>query len=127
MEIEINSEEIGTTPQLRDELGRLLPGQPPLNPEGRPKDTEEKKLLRKAAKDIIADYKQALAEALPMIQPVLIAKAIEGDIQAIKEIHDRSMDKAKQATDITSGGEKILIMPAELINKNDNSQITPDA
>jgi hypothetical protein len=102
----------------RDELGRILPGQPPLNPEGRPKDTLETKLLRKTAKVIIEEYKQALAEALPMIQPVLIAKAIDGDIQAIKEIHDRSMDKAKQATDITSGGEKILILPAELINKN---------
>jgi len=89
------------------------------NPNGRPKESTETKLIRKAAKQIIEEYKQALAEALPLIQPVLIAKAIEGDIQAIKEIHDRSMDKAKQATDITSGGEKILIMPAELINKNE--------
>ena len=78
------------------------------NPAGRPKDTPEQKLIRKAAKDIIADYKQALAEALPLIQPVLIAKAIDGDIQAIKELHDRSMDKAKQNTDITSKGEQIV-------------------
>ena len=125
--MEINSEEIVKTPPLRDELGRLLPGQPPLNPERRPKDTAETKLLRKTAKQIIAEYKEALAEALPMIQPVLIAKALEGDMTAIKELHDRTMDKSKQPTDITSGGEKILIMPAELINKNDSSQNTENS
>jgi hypothetical protein len=101
MDLEINSKEIERATPLRDELGRLLPGQPPLNPEGRPKDTEEKKLLRKTAKQIIAEYKEALAEALPMIQPVLIAKALEGDMTAIKELHDRSMDKAKQATELS--------------------------
>lgn len=99
--MEINSEEIEKTPQLRDELGRLLPGQPPLNPEGRPKDTLETKLLRKTAKQIIAEYREALAEALPMIQPVLIAKALEGDMPAIKELHDRAMDKAKQNTELS--------------------------
>jgi len=101
-----------------DENGYFKEGNPG---GGRPKDTPEQKLIKKAAKQIIEEYKQALAEALPLIQPVLIAKAIEGDIQAIKEVHDRSMDKAKQATDITSKGEKIIIMPAELINKNNGS------
>ena len=71
------------------------------NPAGRPKETDETKLLRKTAKQIIAEYKEALAEALPFIQPVLIAKALEGDMTAIKELHDRSMDKAKQATEIS--------------------------
>lgn len=78
------------------------------NPNGRPKDTPETKLVRKAAKQIIEEYKQALSEALPLIQPVLIAKAIEGDISAIKEVHDRTMDKSKQPTDITSKGESIV-------------------
>jgi len=93
---------------FRDQLGRLIPGQKSINPEGRPKDTEETKALRKASKEIIAEYKEALTSALPLIQPALILKAIEGDIQAIKEIHDRTMDKAKQSTDITSKGERIL-------------------
>jgi hypothetical protein len=84
--------------------GRFVPGNPG---GGRPKDTPELKLMKKAAREIIAEYKQALAEALPMIQPVLVAKALEGDIPAIKEVHDRVMDKAKQATDITSGGEAL--------------------
>ncbi len=88
-----------------DENNRFKVGNPG---GGRKPESQETKLIRKAAKDIIADYKQALAEALPMIQPVLIAKAIDGDIQAIKELHDRSMDKAKQNTDITSKGESIV-------------------
>lgn len=76
---------------------------------GRNPDTEETKALRKASKEIIAEYKQALTDALPLIQPGLILKAIEGDIQAIKEIHDRTMDKAKQSTDITSNGKDLFI------------------
>lgn len=68
---------------------------------GRPKDTEEVKLLRKATKQIIAEYKEALSNALPMIEPIIIAKALEGDMIAIKEIHDRTMDKSKQPTEIT--------------------------
>lgn len=117
-ELEKNSEHIE---HLRDEHGRLLPNQPALNPLGRPKDTVETKLIRKAAKQIIEEYKQALAEALPLIQPVLIAKAIEGDIQAIKEVHDRSMDKAKQATDITSKGEQITIKEINYVLPSNNS------
>jgi hypothetical protein len=97
------------------------------NPNGRPVETPEQKLVKKAAKQIIAEYKQALAEALPMIQPVLIAKALEGDIPAIKEVHDRAMDKAKQATDITSGGESIspvLIKFLDGDNKLQNNRDT---
>jgi hypothetical protein len=97
---------------LRDDKGRIIPGQESINPDGRPKDTPEKKLVKKAAKQIIAEYKEALAQALPLIQPVLIAKALEGDIPAIKEIHDRAMDKAKQPTDITTNG-KDIILPQE--------------
>jgi hypothetical protein len=79
------------------------------NPAGRPPMTENEKLVKKAAKQIIAEYKEALAEALPYIQPVLIAKALEGDMTAIKELHDRTMDKSKQPTDITTNGESIAI------------------
>lgn len=95
------------------------------NPNGRPVETMEQKLLKKAAKQIIEEYKQALAEALPMIRPVLIAKAMEGDIPAIREIHDRAMDKAKQATDITSGGNTILQISEAIANKNGLNDFTP--
>jgi len=89
------------------------------NYEGRPKETEQDKIKKKATKELIEEYKEALGESLPMIRPVLIAKALEGDMTAIKEIHDRVMDKSKQTTDITSGGLP-LILPATLIDKNDN-------
>tara|TARA_R110000868_G_C10972640_1_gene770692 strand:- start:25894 stop:26274 length:381 start_codon:yes stop_codon:yes gene_type:complete len=61
---------------------------------GRPPETEEQKIVKKAIKEIVKEYKEGLAEALPNISPILVAKAMNGDIAAIKEIHDRTMDKA---------------------------------
>jgi len=77
------------------------------NPNGRPKDTPEDKIIKKATKQLIAEYKEGLGEALALIKPILIAKALEGDVPAIKEIHDRVMDKAKQSTDVTSDGKAL--------------------
>lgn len=84
---------------------------------GRPKDTEQDKIIKKATKELIAEYKEALGEALPLIKPVLIAKALEGDMSAIKEIHDRVMDKAKQQTDITTDGMPIIQIAEAIANK----------
>ena len=75
---------------------------------GRTPETEEQKIVKKAIKEIVKEYKEGLADALPQIQPILLGKALEGDMTAIKEIHDRVMDKAKQPTDITSGGEPLF-------------------
>ena len=80
---------------------------PRRNLAGRPPDTEQDKIIKKATKQLIAEYKEALGESLPLIKPVLIAKALEGDISAIKEIHDRVMDKAKQPTDVTTNGKDL--------------------
>ena len=79
---------------------------PRINRDGRPPMTEEEKLKAKVQRDFAKEYKQSLMEALPLISPVLIAKALEGDIQAIKEVNDRAIGKAlqKQETDITSNG-----------------------
>ena len=74
---------------------------------GRTPETEQDKIIKKATKQLIAEYKEALGESLPLIKPVLIAKALEGDISAIKEIHDRVMDKAKQPTDVTTNGKDL--------------------
>ncbi len=82
---------------------------------GRPIDTPEQKIIKKATKELIAEYKESLGESLPMIKPILIAKALEGDMTAIKEIHDRVMDKSKQPTDITSDGKPIqVIVPQQV-------------
>jgi hypothetical protein len=102
-----------------DETGHFKEGNPG---GGRPKDTPEQKLIKKASKQIIAEYKEALAEALPFIQPVLIAKAIEGDMTAIKELHDRAMDKSKQPTEINAKVEVQTITGMQIIKDGDTIQ-----
>jgi len=58
------------------------------NPLGRPKLTSEQKLMKKSVRDIIKEYEESLAESLPKLSPVLKNKALEGDMQAIKELHE---------------------------------------
>ena len=41
---------------------------------------------------------------------VLLDKALEGDIPAIKEYMDRALGKALQNVDVTSGGEPMRIV-----------------
>lgn len=89
------------------------------NYDGRPKDTPEAKIIKKATKQLIEEYKESLGESLPLIKPIIIAKALEGDMTAIKEIHDRVMDKSKQPTDITSGGKPIIQIAGEIASKYD--------
>jgi len=86
-------------PILRDEKGLFLIGTAP-GP-GSPIETEEKKLVRKAIKELVKEYQESLADALPRISPILIAKAIAGDVSAIKELHDRMMGKPPQKTDVS--------------------------
>lgn len=100
---------------------------PRINKDGRPPETPEQKIAKKAMKEIIKDYKERLAQALPKIEPKLIEKAVEGDIQFIKELHDRVMGKPEQQTDITSGGKPIPLLnalPKDVSNNDSNSQDT---
>jgi len=106
---------------LRDELGRLLPGNT-ANPEGRKPDTPEDKIAKKVLKELVADYKESLAEVLPTLSPILKAKALAGDIQAIKEVHDRVMGKPEQQTDITTGGQPFPIYGGKSIQKYDSNE-----
>jgi len=105
----------------RDEQGKWLPGVSG-NPEGGKPETPEQKIAKKALKEIVSEYKEKLAEALPQISPVLIAKGIAGDIQAIKEIHDRVMGKPEQKTDITTGGQPFPIYGGKSIQKYDSDE-----
>lgn len=118
--MEVEEEKNEETGIIRDESGRFVPGVSG-NPEGRKPDTEEQKLLKKASREIIKEYKEALTETLPLIKPVIVAKALEGDMNAIKEIHDRTMDKAKQPTDITSNGETIPVLVKFIDGENKNN------
>jgi len=94
----------------RDERGRLLPGNT-ANPLGYGVITQEerdrRKIEKKATEQFINEYKEGLAKALPKISPVLIKKAISGDISAIKEVNTRVMGNPVTPVDITTGGEKI--------------------
>lgn len=101
--------EVSQAGGIRDEQGRFIPGVSG-NPEGRPPETIEQKIIKKAVKELIADYKEGLTDALESIKPVLIAEALKGNMQAIKEINDRTMGKPEQVTDITSGGKPIPIL-----------------
>ena len=78
--------------EYRDEKGRFVesnPGGP-----GRPKITEEERLMKAEVKKYIENYLEGLTKSLPSIQPIIIDKALKGDMIAIKEIHDRVMGKA---------------------------------
>jgi hypothetical protein len=111
----------------RNEDGTFKVGFIP-NPNGRPKESEELKAKRKALKAIIKEYKEELAQALPSISSILKEKAIAGDIQFIKELHDRVMGKPEQKSDITSDGEKINPIPIiNVYTDNSNKQNTQDA
>lgn len=72
---------------LRDEKGRLLPGNT-ANLNGRPVITEEQIIIKKAIKEYISEYEESLSETLPELSPVLKKMALGGDIQAIKELHE---------------------------------------
>lgn len=109
MESENKPIENATTENVKseylDENGHFKPGNPG---GGRPKDTPEKKLERKALKQLVEEYRESLAQYLPQVEPVFMAKVLEGDTASIREYHDRVLDKAKQSTDITSKGESIV-------------------
>jgi hypothetical protein len=70
---------------------------------------------------LVKEYKEDLAQILPQIKPVIEKRALEGDMTAIKEIHDRVMDKSKQPTDITSDGEKINQVLVKFLNGNETN------
>ena len=87
---------------IRDELGRFPPGVSG-HPEGRPLETQEQKIARKAVKEIIADYKEKLTDLLPDLPKVLQELAIQGDISAIKEILNRVMGLPSQPIEMSGG------------------------
>ena len=68
----------------RDVSGKFII--PPKSP-GRPKKTDEDKIVEKAVKDWLKEHEEGLSEALPNVRPILIDLATKGNMQAIQEIH----------------------------------------
>lgn len=81
-----SKKQVETSKPARDEHGRLLPGHT-ANPNGRPPETEETKLVKKEVKKAIKEYEETLAGALEDISPALIGQAKKGNVPAIKEVH----------------------------------------
>lgn len=46
------------------------------------------------------------------------------DVKAIDSLLDRSFGRPQQNLDVTSGGEKIVVLPGELTSKNESSSTT---
>jgi hypothetical protein len=99
-------------------------GHDPRRAKGRPLGsfsltTAVKNYLMEAAKDG-ETYGDKLKKAA-------VLRAISKSDVLMKEIWDRTDGKVLQPTDLTSLGEKIMILPAELINKNDTSPDPKDS
>ena len=105
--------------------GKFIEGNPG---GGRPLLTEEDRLKKKATEEYITEYKERLAEALPLISPVLIARAIEGEIAAIKEVNDRVMGRATQKMDVDLKGGMVLVALEETLKQicEEESENTED-
>jgi len=97
----VNTEENGD--KWREKDGTWKKGKP--GGPGAPKQTEEEKEKKRALKEIIEDYKNKLTRALPEISLVLIRKAIDGDLQAIKEINNQVIGKPKQQVELSGDKE----------------------
>lgn len=78
------------------------------NPNGRPKGKTLKEFAREYLMSLPDDEKVEYLESLPTD---IVWKMAEGN--------------PATNTDITSKGEKILVMPTELINKNDTDKLPP--
>lgn len=97
---------------------------------GREKETEEEKEAKRIRKEIAEKIKEEylikLAENLPEISPALLTKAKEGDISAIKEVHDRVFGKALNNIDVTTKGESLNTALVKFLdgNKDDNYRNT---
>jgi hypothetical protein len=98
---------------------------PRINREGRPKGSRDFATdFDEVVEEIAKDNGITRSEARKILLKVAYKNAKEGDYSFWRDIHDRLYGKPIQPTDITSKGERIVIMPSELINKNDTAQDT---
>ena len=79
-------------------------------------DNPETKIVKKAVKQYLEEYEQSLAETLPEILPALREKAKEGDMAAIREIHEVvGAHKKASTTQIVDSNILILVEKANKI------------
>lgn len=77
--------------------------------------------IKKARKQLIEEYKDALAEALPLVSPALIKKAVSGNVLAIKELNDVIVEKAAKKTELTGkdGDPLVIQISQEIAEKHE--------
>jgi len=90
----------------RDEKGRLLPGTPSLNPEGRPLGKSIKDRVRQFLEDHPHDM-EAFVQHFIKDNRELAWQMLEG--------------RPQQSTDITSKGDKLEGIAVEIIRKNETT------
>lgn len=98
---------------------RRMKGGAPVPGPGRPKGCKNNP-DKKARKQLIEEYKDALAEALPFVSPALIKEAVKGNVNAIRELNDVIVEKAAKNVDVTSGGDKIQPILVRFLDKKDD-------
>ncbi len=92
---------------------------PRRNLEGRPVGSRDFATdFDEAVEEIAKDNNMTKSEARKLLLKVAYKNAKDGNYSFYKDIHDRLYGTALNKTDITSGGEPI-VLPATLINKND--------
>jgi len=94
---------------LRDEKGRILPGQKSLNPNGRPKGSVS----------IISKIRQIFEDNPEYFQEYV--EEMLKDPSLRKAIMEQLDGKPRESIDHTTGG-KPLYLPAELLQKNNLDQ-----
>lgn len=93
---------------LRDERGRLLPGQPSLNAGGQPKAyAEVRKLLDSGV----------MAAAEMMLQLASSSTDEKVRMAAAKDILDRTLGKAKESVEVTSSANSMIALLLEALKK----------
>ena len=97
---------------------------PRRNLEGRPKGSRDFATdFDEAVDEIAKDNGMTRSEARKLLFKVAYKNAKDGNYSFYKDIHDRLYGTATNKTDITSKGDKILVMPTELIGKNETNSI----
>lgn len=94
---------------------------------GRPTGTRDFNTIYKAALERLAKENNKTPEELEDEMLAMgIVQSRKGQFNFYKDTLDRKHGKAMERTDITSGGEKIMVLPATLIDKNDINRDTGD-
>lgn len=106
-----------TSPKLaRDEKGRLLPGQPSLNPTGKKRGTRNMTSILRTVIERVADDKGTPHDV--MLIRMALKRAEMGDFDYFRYIYERLEGKIPDKIDLTSKGEGLAPSPESIALAN---------